>query len=494
MTSGGAAPNIYRDILKHSAIYGAGQILSRLTSVLLLPFYTSYLRPADYGTVAVLDVAGSVLAIVTGGGLASAAARFQFDSSSAHHHRNLWWTGLSLVVAFGCLLVVSAFLFLPSVGRVLLGPTIPHAALYTGLMLPTVLMGTVEQFTSVFLRVQKASALLVTLSLARLILNVCLNIYLIAYGGLGIFGLLVGNLVASAFACFAAGWAFRRKLGAFSFDRRCVPELVTFAWPLVFTGLFSIVMHQADRYLLRLFTDLDQVGVYSLAYQIGQGVNTLVLLPFTAIWSVLVYEIAERPDSRRIYARVFEQFVLGLGALLLGVSLFSGRLISVLAASDYRSATTLVPIVCLAYFFFSLHDQLRVPVMLAKRTQVLLPVYAVAAAVNIGANLALIPVFGASGAAWASVATFVVFSLLGFERYRRIERIEYRFGRCASILAGMVLTFVLGRVVMITITEPFLSDLVAAMFWLPWAALCLGLPISRALQKVWSGKRVAPSS
>jgi hypothetical protein len=32
------------------------QVLSRLASVLMLPLYTHYLRPADYGTIAILDL------------------------------------------------------------------------------------------------------------------------------------------------------------------------------------------------------------------------------------------------------------------------------------------------------------------------------------------------------------------------------------------------------------------------------------------------------
>jgi len=65
--------------------------------------------------------------------------------------------------------------------------------------------------------------------------------------------------------------------------------------------LLALTMHQADRYLLRVFLDMDRVGIYSFAYTIGQAINALCLMPFVAIWSVEVYEIARQPNAKQIY-------------------------------------------------------------------------------------------------------------------------------------------------------------------------------------------------
>ena len=39
---------------KHSAIYGLGGLVSRILAVLLLPLYTHYLSPSDYGQIETL--------------------------------------------------------------------------------------------------------------------------------------------------------------------------------------------------------------------------------------------------------------------------------------------------------------------------------------------------------------------------------------------------------------------------------------------------------
>ena len=79
-----------RDLLKHSAIYGLGQILARLASIILLPLYTRYLTPADYGILSVIDLAIGVLALVAAGGLAGTVNLFHFDvkTESDRHCRS----------------------------------------------------------------------------------------------------------------------------------------------------------------------------------------------------------------------------------------------------------------------------------------------------------------------------------------------------------------------------------------------------------------------
>ena len=65
---------------KHSAIYGLGGLVSRILAVLLLPLYTRYLSPSDYGKVETLIALTTVIGIVLRMGISSAFFRFYFDS------------------------------------------------------------------------------------------------------------------------------------------------------------------------------------------------------------------------------------------------------------------------------------------------------------------------------------------------------------------------------------------------------------------------------
>jgi O-antigen/teichoic acid export membrane protein len=66
-------------LAKHSAVYGLGGLVSRILAVLLLPLYTRYLAPRDYGAVETLVALSAVLVTVLRLGLPSAFFRFYFS-------------------------------------------------------------------------------------------------------------------------------------------------------------------------------------------------------------------------------------------------------------------------------------------------------------------------------------------------------------------------------------------------------------------------------
>ena len=235
--------------------------------------------------------------------------------------------------------------------------------------------------------------------------------------------------------------------------------------PLIVTTLLSLIMHQADRYILRLFVGMDQ------------GVFTLCLMPFSMIWGVVIYEIAKRPDSKQIYVQVFEYFIYGLGLIMLGVSLCAEPILSLMVDPAYLPAASIIPVICLAYIFFSMHDHFRVPVMLEKRTIALVPVYATGAAINVGGNFLLIPYLGTHGAAWMSVLTFASFAFLGLWRYRMIDRFDYPFVKCGMALSGMAGSYVAYQWLMQENAQPIHALMLAVGIWFAWVFMLFGTKI-----------------
>ena len=68
-----------RRLGRHSAIYGIGGLVSRVIAVLLLPIYTRYLTPADYGKIETLLALTTVMGLILRAGITSAFFRFYFD-------------------------------------------------------------------------------------------------------------------------------------------------------------------------------------------------------------------------------------------------------------------------------------------------------------------------------------------------------------------------------------------------------------------------------
>lgn len=469
-----------RALLAHSAVYGLGQVLTRLASVLLLPFYTQHLTPADYGISAILDLTLQIFAILIGGGLVSASGRYHFDSDDPRQQNAVWWTSLTMVSGVATVLVASLLMVRQPLADVTFGVEVTNGATLWGIGLLTLWFTTIAQVGASYQIIRKWSTLSVTVSFGTLLLNIGLNVYLIAGRGLGVEGLLLGNLVTAAVSALVQTGVMVAFLGGIRFQRALAGQMLRFGAPLVGTALLSMMMHQADRVILRWYLTLDAVGIYSLAFTIGQGLNTLILLPFSSVWDVTIYDIAKRADAKRAFAMAFDYFFKALLLLLLGVSLFIGPLLRVLIPSEYSGVGPLVPVICLSFAFFSLHVHFRVPAILAKRTESLLLPCALAAAVNIAVNILAVPAFGLAGAAWANVVTYAVFSGAGLLQYRRIDQYEYPLVRCAVVLVAMIATYAACEAVQQLELPPLWALAVPAAAWSAWAALLLR-PIVRHL-------------
>jgi len=484
----------YREILKHSGVYGLGQVLGRLASFLLLPIYTSYLRPADYGVIAILDFVAGIMAMVVGAGIGAAITRYHFDVRDEEGRNQVWWTGLTIVLFTGTAFLLLTMFFRDTLADWTLGTSVKHGAFFYALIFPTMGLAIVEGVLNVYLRVRKWSGTFVCVNLLRLVLNIGLNVYFLAALHLGVTGILLGNLITCVVATFILFVIFLKNQAAYSFHYPFVGKLLRFGWPLILTAVLSSLMHQGDRYLLRLYLDMGQVGIYSLAYTVGQGVFTLCMMPFTMIWSVLVYEIADRPDAKQIYIRVFEYMTCGLALIMLGVSLFAKPLLELMVAPDYLVAVGLIPVVCLAYLFFSLHEHFRVPVMLAKSTVTLVPVVSLAVLTNIGANMFLIPIYGIAGAAWASVITFGAYSFVGLWRYRRVDRYDYPFLKCGIMVFGMVASYVVYDSVAHWEGMPGGPLGLAILLWFGWFVGLFGSSLRKlATGHTWFNVKLSPS-
>lgn len=430
-----------RDLLTHSAIYMIGQILTRLASVLLLPFYTNMLVPAEYGITGILDLTAAILGTLIAGGLVAAVTRHHFDGEDDAHVDSVWWTGLSTASLICAAICFPMWLFRHALADVTLGPEIADGAWFYTLTLATLSFTILGMILEAYLRTQKWSVLFVSFSISRLILNVALNVWLMAGLKMGVEGLLIGNLTATVLYAVGLFAVFVRTRGRYSFNRGIGNQMMRFALPMVVPAIATMLMHQADHFFLKLWGSLEEVGVYALAHKIGFAVHTLCLLPFLSIWHVSVYEIERMPDAKQIYGRIFGWFVSGLGILLLGASLTVHPILPLLTPDAYGDSIELIAGVLAGFFCFALSFMFEVPALLTKQTRRLIPGSVAGLIVNVSANALLIPIYGMWGAVWAGIFTYLTYSFLIFGFCRPVMKIDYPWLQSTTTVVALTATY-----------------------------------------------------
>lgn len=466
--------NPLRDLLKHSSVYMIGQILTRMASILLLPFYTHCLSPADYGVIAILDLTGAILGTMICEGMISAVTRHHFDREEARHQDAVWWTGLIVVLVTAVVVLLPMWIGRHLLADIALGSSITAGPWFFTLTFATIVAGLPAALFDTYLRVYKRSTAFVVTSMIRLLVNVGLNVWFLAVLRLGIEGLLLGNLIATVLHSVILAPFFLRDRGGITVSVDIGKAMLRYNAPLVVAAILAMLMHEADRYFLRIWQSMEQVGVYSLAHKIGFAVNTLCLLSFSSIWHVAIYDIERLPNARETFARVYGWFTSALGILLLGASLTIHPVLPLLTPEAYGGAADLVAVILLGFFVFGLNFMFEVPALLSKRTRLLVPGSVAGLIVNVAANILLIPHIGAWGAAWAGVLTYAAFSFTVLFCCRRVMKIPYPWMRSLLTTTAFCATYVALRYGCFDALGPVGQIGISVVVCAAWAILLFG--------------------
>ena len=180
---------------KHSAIYGLGGLVSRILAVLLLPLYTRYLSPSDYGKVETLIALTTVIGIVLRFGIHSAFFRFYFDSTDPATRLRVVRTSFWFTMAMATIGMVGGILLAAPIADGLFGSSDDSelvAAAFVGLWAGM----NYEQLTSLF-RVEERSVAFVSASLTNIFLTVGATLLLVVALDKGPIGVIVGNFTGT---------------------------------------------------------------------------------------------------------------------------------------------------------------------------------------------------------------------------------------------------------------------------------------------------------
>jgi len=428
---------------RHSLIYGIGGLVSRIVAVLLLPVYTHYLTPADYGKIETLLALTTVLGIILRAGISSAFFRFYFDAQDPVARRTVlrtsfWFTmgagtlGLLLLLAFAAPL--SDFLFGTSSAANLVRAA--GVALWAGV--------NYEQLTSLF-RVEERSVAFVCASLANVFITIGLTLVLVVSLDKGALGVIVGNF-SGTLIVYVALLGFRREQLGLQFDRGLLREMNRFGIPLVPTALFLWVTNFSDRFFLVKLSDVSEAGLYSVGVRVASAM-VLLLTAFRMAWPAFAYSIRDEDEAKRTYAYVLTYLTVVTAWVALGLTLFAPWLVDLLAAPRFAQSYEVVGPLAFAAVAFAAYIVVAIGVGRVRRTQFNWVVTGAAAIVNVALNLALIPPYGMVGAAIATVAAYVTMAVGMAWWSQRIYPVPYQWRRVVTAAAAAVGLAVLGKAI-----------------------------------------------
>jgi O-antigen/teichoic acid export membrane protein len=449
-----------KELLSDTAIYGLSSVVARFLGYLLVPLYTSYFNPAEYGVVGLIFAGFVFLNVLFTFGMESAYIRFATEREGS---RNVFRTLQTVLFLAGTAL---ALLMLAGASWIQPLMSLQHhdADTLYFLLIGILWFDALSVVPYAELRLVRKSYTYAANKIINVSVNLTLNLWLVAGLGWGIEAVLWSNLAASVITALTL-WIITRTQFRGRFDTGILRTALLFGLPYVPNGLGFAVNEVIDRFYLNSmsadaisriyqvdYTPEDITGIYNACYKLAVFMLLTVQM-FRMAWQPFFMKYAKDTDTRVLFGQVFDWFNLLAAVIFLSVGLFVTEIAGLsipfteratLIDSRYWAGLQVVPWIMMAYWFQGWFVNFSSGIFIKDQTSKLPAITLVGAAISIAGNAVLVGYLGMMGSAVAKVLTYSVMSLILLHYARKAMDVNYRVFRAMLMMAGTGLLVWLG--------------------------------------------------
>jgi len=253
------------DLLKSTGIYTFTNLFGAAIPFLLLPFFTRWLTPDDYGKVAMFGLFSAFLIPILGLSVNGAIAQKYFDKRQGlYKNARLLWNGFVLI-GITCLLSIAVILLFQD-----------YFIKYLSLNLSVLLLSVLSTFVNMvfqsyltMLQIRKKALIYGLLQMVFVMFSAGLSLFLIGYLDFTWMGRVYAAVIASVIVGFLSFlFIIRNKLIVFEFSKQDLIVLLHYGFPLIFHSVGGLLVAMIDRFFVANMISLEEAGLYTLAYSI----------------------------------------------------------------------------------------------------------------------------------------------------------------------------------------------------------------------------------
>jgi O-antigen/teichoic acid export membrane protein len=421
------------------AVYGMGDVATHIVSLLLMPLFTKYLAPFDYGVWGMLLTASLVAKIVFRWGVDASFMRFFYDCEDDAARQRLASTILFFLLGANGVILLAALLAAPFYSEWYF--TVPGQTLPLQLMIVSTFIGGFFFLPFHVFRIRNQARQFSMLTFARSAATLASRVVLVIVFHFGVMGLVVSELlITTVFAVVLMRWFAPLVRPVFS--RETLREVLRFGLPRVPHGLAQQVVGPAtDSFLLsRLMPGsgrevTEAIGLYQVGSSIGLALK-FFLSAFEYAWAPFYFQTMKEKDAHRTFATIATYGLAVLVLLAAGLSAVARDFIRLMTHPRYHDGWVVIPPIAIAVTLQGWYLLTSIGLNITKRTQYYPVAAGAAAAANILANAVLIPRLGILGPAWSNVVSYAVLAGVAFVFSQRFYPVRYESGRVARVIAA----------------------------------------------------------
>lgn len=418
-----------KTLLSHTAIYGVGLVLNKSLGFLLLPVYTNYFTPADWGVFNIVWSLWIFLSVLYSLGFENSFMKYFIEEKNKQRKAEIYSSVLTALLFSSLVFSLCIYFGSDWINNLLHFEDERKGIFLIKVLAVLLFFDTIYRIPLLLLRAELNTKVYTYLTIVTLIINLGLNLFLIIVQGYGIeaiFYSYIASVFVTTLICLVITSPYLTSKISFTEIKR----QLNFGFKFIFIGLFILIIDVSDRFFLKYFYNESVVGIYSANYRLGT-VMSLIISAYKFSWTPYFMNLSENPDNKKIISSIFTYFVFTGLFLFLFFSFFIEPIVQIkiggyyILNQAYWSGLKIIPIILLSYFFSGLHSNLTVAPFFSDRTDVLLKISVIGLIANVGLNLYLIPKYGMTGAALATLLTYIIMFAVLYNRSQKLFRIEF---------------------------------------------------------------------
>jgi O-antigen/teichoic acid export membrane protein len=268
-------------------------------------------------------------------------------------------------------------------------------------------------FQGVLLSILRLSGKALRATIFQVILGcitIGLNLLLVYYLQMGITGILITGLTVAVLSSLYAYILFRQYGFSFfySFEPAIIRKYLKLSLPFIPGALSIWLMYSANRWILLNYTNVDEVGIFSVATRFGSVFDQLMIQPFLNAYIPVIMARLHNKDTSSPIIKVSIGSLLVFGLIGTLMALFGKWFIG----PAYHSSLPVIPVLAIASAFSLIAQAAAAQLVYHKKSMYMLYAVIIGSIGSVGGNFLFVDRFGSMGAAFGNLCGNLVWAAM----------------------------------------------------------------------------------
>ncbi len=455
-------------LVKETAIYGVSSILGRMLNWLLVPLYTQYLLPGEYGIVTELYAYAAFLLIIYTYGMETAF--FRFTNKQENKQDFILNQSQASILVSSVLFSTLLISFSTPITNYLEYPGKEKYIIWFSVILA---IDAIVSIPFANLRLRQKAKRFAWIKLVNIFLNIGFNLFFIVLCSYIVTQnresslkniierffnqnelvdyIFISNLIASGAMLFIFLKDIIKIRIRLNWD--LLKEMYIYAFPIMVMSLAGVTNEMLSRAVLKKwlpegfypgYSNQAALGIFGAAYKLSVFM-TLSIQAFRYAAEPFFFSRAKDKDSKELFSSVMFWFV-AFGSIILVVIVLNLDIIGFLFLRNeaYWDGLIVVPILLLANLFLGIYYNLSIWFKLTDKTYYGTLISLSGAGLTIVLNYVLIPLWGYVGSSIATLACYFSMVMFSYFLGKKHYPVPYKTGKYLFYIILAVLFSYLG--------------------------------------------------